>query len=700
MSQLEEFHRELIADIQGEADVGGIYTTEAFFEKMGDILTEAGELDGADYAYFEGTGKRNTALQVDGYGGDPRDAQGVLSLILCDFQVTEEVRVIQGDQLKSSFNRLIGFLRHALRDDFREKLEETSSGFMLADLIATTWPSITKIKMILITNAEKRVRADSLPAGTVEDRPVTYSVWDLARIEKFVRSGQTREDLLIDFEKDFGGAIPVLRASMGDSALESYIAVIRGSQLGDIYEKWGTRLLEANVRSFLQARGKVNRGIRDTLEDQPEMFFAYNNGITATADEVEIRQTGHGPALVRADNLQIVNGGQTTASIHAARKQRPKRPKARLDEVYVQMKLNVVPPDVAEEVIPNISLYANSQNKVNDADLASNHPFQMRLQEFSRRILAPKGGSAYQETKWFYERARGQYPDERSRRTDAERRKFDLEYPRSQYFNKTDLAKFENSWTGFPHIVSQGAQKNFVDFQRKIAREWKKSEKHFDETWFKRMIAKAIVFRRLEKAVPQQPWYEGGYRANIVTYSMAKLAYDIDQLGKIVDLDRIWRQQSVPQPVEDALLLAAAEAHEVITHPPEGVRNMSEWAKKQACWAQMQQRKMEYPSELKEYLATPGEAASVVNEERREKAKISEVNTYLFVFECGGFFWKQAMEWGMKYKLLTPIEAGVLEKCSKIPSYIPSERQCTIAMKALEKLKEDGFAVHSESEVE
>lgn len=701
MSQLEEFHREFIADIQGEADVGGTYTTEAFFEKMGEILTEAGELGSADYAYFEGTGQSNVVMQVDGYGGDPRDAQGILSLILCDFQVTEEVRRFQGEQLKSRFNRLSVFLRYALRKDFRESLEETSPGFMLADLIATTWPGVTKIKLILITNAEKRVKADALPAGSIDEKPITYSVWDLARIEKFIRSGQTREDLLIDFEKDFGGAIPVLSASMGDAALESYIAVIRGSQLGDIYDKWGTRLLEANVRSFLQARGKVNQGIRDTLEEQPEMFFSYNNGITATADNVQIRHTENGPVLVIAENLQIVNGGQTTASIHSARKQRPKRPKARLDEVHVQIKLNVVPPEAAEEVIPNISLYANSQNKVNDADLASNHPFQMRLQEFSRRILAPKGNSAYQETKWFYERARGQYPDERSRRTEAERRKFDIEYPRWQYFNKTDLAKFENSWAGFPYVVSRGAQKNFVYFQKEIAKEWKKSDKRFNETWFKRMIAKAIIFRRLEKIVPQQPWYEGGYRANIVTYSIAKLACDFDKLGKFVDLDRIWRQQSVPAPVEDALLFAAEISHHVITHPPEGVRNMSEWAKKQACWSQVEERKIKYSPELKDYLATLGEAASVISEERKEKTAISGIEAQTAVVNHGAYFWKKALEWGENNNTITPKEAGVLEKCSMLPKYLPSEGQCIIAMKALDKLQGGGFSgdVHSGAEL-
>lgn len=692
MSELAEFHRELIADVQGEADVGGIYTTDAFFEKVGELLNEAGELDCADHAHYEGTGKNGAFLQIHGYGGDPREAQGILSLILCDFQVTDEVRHLQREQLKSRFNRLEIFLRHALREDFREQLDETSSGFMLADQIGTTWSSVEKIKLILITNAEKRMKVDALPAGMIDDKPVTYSVWDLARIEKFISSGQTREDLSIDFEKDFGGAIPVLSASLGDASLESYIAVIKGSQLGEIYEKWGTRLLEANVRSFLQARGKVNRGIRETLEEQPEMFFAYNNGITATADSAQVRQTDDGPVLVAADNLQIVNGGQTTASIHASRKQRHRRPKARLDAVFVQMKLNIVPQSQAEEVIPNISLYANSQNKVNDADLASNHPFQMRIQEFSRRILAPRGNHSYQETKWFYERARGQYADERSRRTVAERRRFDLEYPRTQYFNKTDLAKFENSWAGFPHKVSLGAQKNFVVFQRDIAKAWKNSNQEFGETWFERMIAKAIIFRHLERKVPKQSWYEGGYRANIVTYSMAKIAYDIGQTGQIFNLDSIWRQQGVPSTLEKALLMAAEAAHDVIVNPPAGIRNMSEWARMQACWVSLQDREIAYPRELKMYFVAPCEAAAVVQDERREQEMNERANAQIFVFKCGGEYWKEALNWGADHGHLTHNEVRVLERCSWIPRSAPSERDSAVAVSVLEKLQGEGFS--------
>ncbi|WP_114285644.1 AIPR family protein [Candidatus Halocynthiibacter alkanivorans] len=691
MSDLKEFHRELIADVQGDADALGLIIVEAFFEKMGDILTEAGELEGADRAYFEGRGAKGVAMQVDGYGGDPRDASGVLSLVLCDFDVTDEPRQIKSAEIKPRFNRLVEFLQHARQPEFRERMEETSAGFGLADLIATTWNSTTKIKIIILTNADNRMKVDGIPAGTIDSKPVTYTVWDLKRIQKYVESGQAREDLEIDFENDFGGAIPVLRASGGDAALESYVAVIPGTQLGEIYEKWGTRLLEANVRSFLQARGKVNQKIRETLEEHPEMFFAYNNGITVTANSIEIRETTSGPVLISASNLQIVNGGQTTASIHAARRQRPNKPKALLDEVFVQMKLSIIPPDQAEETVPKISEYANSQNKVNAADFFSNHPFHIRMEGFSRRILAPAGSDAYRESKWFYERARGQYADARGSRTVAERKKFDLEYPRKQFFTKTDLAKFENSWAGQPEIVSLGAQKNFAAFAKAVGAKWTKSEIQFGEVWFKRIIAKSIIFRALEKLVPTQPWYEGGYRANIVTYTMAKISHDATEMEKNVDLDAVWRAQSVPQALEDALVIAAAEAHDVITSPPEGIRNMSEWAKKQACWEILKKRSLTYRPSFMRCLIDPEEAKTVVVFARKDMEMTAGIQAQTSVLECGANFWREAKSWGMEHRKLSPKETGILDTCASIPIKMPTDKQCVIAMEVLGRLRADGF---------
>ena len=600
MTDIEEFHRQLIADIQGDADVFGLVTVEAFFEKAGELLTEAGELDSANRAYYEGKVSGHLA-RIDGYGGDPRDGDGIMSLVICDFAITDNVRLLYKDNLQTQVNRLYRFLRATLRREFREQIEETSSGFSVADLISTTWKNIDKVKLIVISNADSRIRADAANVANIDGKPVTLSVWDIKRIRQFMEQGQARADLTIDFENEFGGGIPLLAASGGDASLKSYLAVIPGRQLAAIYDKWGPRLLEANVRSFLQARNKVNRGIRDTIRDEPHMFFPYNNGLSATADAIEVKQTSRGLQLVRADNLQIVNGGQTTASLHAAKRTFAEQ----IEQVYVQTKLTIVPREKSELVVPRISEYANSQNRVNAADFFSNHPFHIRIEELSRRILAPSGRDGYRETKWFYERARGQYADEKGRRTPAERKKFDLEYPRAQFLTKTDLAKYENTYERLPHVVSLGAQKNFADFAKRIGDIWANEDSAFDVLWFKRMIAKAIIFKATEKIVSGADWYEGGYRANIVTHAIAKIIHDAGQRNKVVHLDAIWRSQRISPDLRDALLVAGSAAQSVITDPPEGVRNYSEWAKKQTCWQRLADRRLDYADGFDSVLIPP-----------------------------------------------------------------------------------------------
>ena len=686
MSDLEEFHHQLIADVQGDADVFGLVTVEAFFEKIGELLTEAGELDGAHRAYFETTVSGNPA-RIDGYGGDPRDGDGVLSLILCDFSITSDIRLIYKDRLKVLLNYLYRFLKASLKRDFRQQLEETSSGFGVADLIATTWKDIEKIKLVIISNADSRTRADAAKVTDLEDKSVTLSVWDIKRIKQYMEQGLTRANLMIDFKQEFGGGIPLLPAYGSDTSLESYLAVIPGRQLTAIYDKWGPRLLESNVRSFLQARGKVNRGIRDTIRDEPHMFFSYNNGLSATAESIEVEQSHHGQLLIRAGNLQIVNGGQTTASLHAARKTLAEQ----IDQVHVQMKLTIVPREGSERVVPRISEYANSQNRVNAADFFSNHPFHVRTQELSRRVLV-RGQDGYRDTKWFYERARGQYADERGRRSPAERKRFDAEFPRSQFITKTDLAKFENTWACLPHVVSLGAQKNFAEFAKHIGKCWGEQGSQFDELWYKRMIAKAIVFRATEKLVSRAEWYDGGYRANIVTYSIAKVVHDADQQGMAIDLDTIWRHQHVGSDLEVVLQVVGVEAQSVIMDPPVGIRNFSEWAKKQACWKRLSDREIQYPDEFDGFLIAHELANEPVREEQRNKETENSLQAELEVHRLGATFWKEARQWAHKHRLLSPREYGVLEVCAAIPNKMPSDKQCGIAMNALKKLKDEGFS--------
>lgn len=698
MDNLEEFHHQLLTDVMRDADATGALQEENFFERSIDLLAEAGEIDGGTWCHDSGSWSRRLSTDkrtvsrdfaVSGYGGDPLESGGTLSLILIDFAYSENLRELGSAEIKELFSKLVEFLRASRNEEFREEIEETSDGAILSDLISQRWSRIENIKLILVSNASTKRTVDAFSAGSVDQKPVTYNVWDLKRLKKFMEQGQAREDLVIDFENDFGGSVPILKAFGNEDALESYLAVVNGSQLAAIYDKWGPRLLESNVRSFLQARGNVNKGIRRTILEEPHMFLPYNNGIAATADSVQIERGQDGLVMTRVENLQIVNGGQTTASLHANRKVAIEQ----LKNVFVQMKLSVVPSELAEEVVPKISEFANTQNKVNAADFFANHPFHVRMEEFSRRIYAPAGEQGYTEFKWFYERSRGQFADARSKVQGAKLKSFDAEYPRTSLFTKTDLAKYENSFRCEPHIVSLGAQKNFTSFAKNIGSRWGEEGFAFDETWYKRLIAKAIIFRATERLVSGASgrWYEGGYRANIVTYGIAKLVQIAASQRKTIDLDRIWRHQSIPKSLELALDGACCEAQDVILNPVAGLRHIGEWAKKPACWKALQERKLSYPSEFNDILIDPDDARASKRDARMDRDLTVGLKNEAWIFEVGAEFWQDTRAWGKKMKALSPREDETLAVCSNIPSKIPNEIQSRSALKCLEKLKALGY---------
>ena len=322
---IDEFARELFQEILAESDADGKFTEDVFFETFCEHLVDAGEIDSADRAAYRAPPGRG--IRVDGYGGDPADnEQGTLSLIISDFHQSLEVGRLVGSDMDAIFRRLSTFLTKALDPKWRNAIEETSRAFGLADLISQRWNRIGKVRLFLISNRELSERVDGRDADEIDGRTITYSVWDIRRLYRFATMGHGQEHISIDLEKDFGGALPILPAHQLEASHESFLAILPGQVLATIYDRWGARLLEQNVRVFLQARTNVNKGIRATLETDPTMFFAYNNGITATAEDVTVAKTEGGILLQRMKNFQIVNGGQTTASIHVAYRERSTSP--------------------------------------------------------------------------------------------------------------------------------------------------------------------------------------------------------------------------------------------------------------------------------------------------------------------------------------------------------------------------------------
>ena len=561
---IEAFSENLRQDVLALAEIedDGMMLADAFTQIAFDMLSESGEFDDPLVCYH-----RSRGMEVSGYLLD--EDEGRLDVFLSIHTNAAPPETVTRQQVDVAFRRLGMFTEWCLGGGFVE-LEESSPVFDMASHVHSCRDGLTRIGLCVITDG--RTTVETLPQDELSGIPVSRSLWDIVRLHRLSTSGRRRETISIDLRERCGGPLPCLQADTTQEGYRAFLTLVPGELLRGIYADYGTRLLERNVRSFLQARGRVNRGIRDTIIDEPERFLAYNNGITLTAESVELCSDPGMTAITKLDGLQIVNGGQTTASLLAT-----SRGRADLSQVYVAAKLiEIRSGDSHDALVRNVSRYANSQNRISEADFSANDPFHVGIEELSRTTWAPPAAGTQRETRWFYERARGQYQVARAAETTpARRRMFATVHPTRQRFNKTDLAKFESTWDQLPHIVSRGAQKNFSDFTIRLG---ERGRVEPDRTYFERLVAKAILFRETERIVQRQNF--GGYRANIVTYTLALLCNAIDQR---LDLERIWREQAIGETMERVIGDLSHGVHAIIINPPDG-RNITEWCKSEACW--------------------------------------------------------------------------------------------------------------------
>lgn len=679
-----DFRQELLAGAEANCN----YQLAEFMEAVAGELVETGFVEGFEFCHY----RAQRGMRVDGYWVSD---EGTLDLFVADFDCRNELLSLTKTEVEAAFKRAVNFFEASLSKELYRELEVTSPEYGLARQIADRKEGIRQVNFILLSERALSDRIQALPDNDVGNVPARYHIWDISRLQRQRSSQGRKEPLDLNFQELFGTGISCLPAHLGSDAYRSYLVVMPAAILSSLYEKFGARLLEQNVRCFLQARGKVNQGIRATIINEPHMFFAYNNGITATAQEVETNDSETGLQITRIKDLQIVNGGQTTASIFHTRR----KDKISLDSIFVQMKLAVIDSQESETVVPRISECANTQNRVNAADFFANHPFHIRMEEFSRRIWAPAQQGEQRETKWFYERARGQYADAQAKLTPGEQRRFKAENPKSQMLTKTDLAKFENVWDEHPKWVNLGAQKNFAQYATRIGQEWLKSSDSFNEFYYRRAIARALIFRATEKLVSTQPWYNGGYRANIVAYTIAALSDICRRKGKALDIQKIWSAQSLPRFLLEALATAARFVNDDIVNPPAGISNISEWCKKDMCWTRIQNRLTELESELSgdflgSLISKEEETCEVKSAKKVQKIDDGiKVQSQVFAISSGE--WSKILAAGSAKKLFSPKELGIIAVATRIPERIPSEKQCVILLDILERCRLEGIAVES-----
>lgn len=575
--KIQEFYQEIKEEIDNYVSENApIFPASAFKKIYISYLVEKGETYLSDLTFLDFK-KENEKMRLDGYAFS--EYFNSLTLLVSDYQTKPEPEIIRKDKISKNLKKAQKFYKMCNTDYFSD-LEESSDGYQAYEFIKKHKNEIETVNIILITN---NIAIQYIPEDTQQGKvSVKFDVWDIERLYQAVFSGDSvGHQLVIRLKKKYDSTLPLVKVMNGSSIYDCYVGIISGELLAKIYKDEGQELIQKNVRSFLQATGKVNKGIKNSLTNEPEMFMAYNNGISTVADSIVIDEknsTENVSVITEVTGFQIVNGGQTTASIYNALQS-----KLDLSQVSVQMKLSVIKErDKTEEIVQNISKYANSQNKINMSDFNANDEYHVKMERLSRSIYIPveKGKSTNQ---WFYERARGQYLVELNRQpTKATKKEFKDRCPKSRCISKTVAAKCVMAYAGFPYIVSKGLETNFVFFSDMVTKgEFPEpSEKSYIE-----MISRVILFNRCDKIVKDLNF--GGYKAQINYYTIALIG---KYYPNLVDVEEIWKDQEISVELAKLIEVLAYKVWEHFQNPSVKGINITQWCKKEDCWELLQDR--------------------------------------------------------------------------------------------------------------
>lgn len=567
---LSEFLLETQAEVRAQMSDGSPFAEMVFSEVVMQHMAEIGMTFEPVVCHFNGK-VGNAVLRLSGYAMS--DEADQLDLFVSLYEGIDELTPVPDADTKMAVEQCIRFLSLCAEGKMAPKLDPSSDVHSLALTIQEIYNGLEQVRVFVLT--DKVAKAKSFKTREIAGKSVRLEVMDIERLYRHWSEGKPRDELVVDFIEVSGSSLPCVFVPGETDEYDYAMTAIPGEALRFLYERFGARLLEANVRSFLSVKGKgVNAGIQNTLRTAPGHFMAYNNGIVLVADEMRLGKTADGATgIAWLKGMQVVNGGQTTASLYFTKK---KFPETNLSRVRVPAKIIVMrvqDPAKEEALVSDISRFANSQNAVRQSDLSANKPFHVEVEKLSLTVYCPDGIG-----RWFYERAAGSYNTLLSREgtTPAKLKVLKEAIPPSRKITKTDLAKYINAWGKKPDVVSLGSQKNFDRFMASLSGEDGEEISLPGVSEYKAMIAKAKIFRDTQKLV--RPMFQA-FQANVAAYVVSVLA---DRLGDRIDLDRIWVRQGVSTELLSQIAVWAREVNDVL-HRTAGGRMVSEWAKKPEC---------------------------------------------------------------------------------------------------------------------
>lgn len=627
---LSDFNSDLLNRSTGGDGSGPDFKENVFTELMLETLAEqVGIIENERTCYFDGIVGRGRC-KINGYAIP--DEEDALDLFVSVYLNATSLVRVPGEEVKKAAEQAVRYFQGAVQG-LHKQLEPATDRYAMTARIAELGSRISRVRVFILTDGITGIAPGKIPSRRVGDVELRFEVWDIERLSRAMGTAPSRE-IDIDVVALTGAPLTCVAAS-ADGEYAAFVTVVPGTLIYELYDRHGPALLERNVRSFLQAKGKVNRGIRDTLKQTPGRFMAYNNGISMTAETVETTsQLGGQPAITRIKGLQIVNGGQTTASIHRAG-----REKVDLSKVFVQAKLTVVGESLIDELAPKIAEFANTQNPIQMADFSANDPFHIEVERLSAKSWIPG-----EQGRWFYERARGQYLVAQAKEgaSEARLRQFKERTPPQRKITKLDFAKFVTAWDQLPHQVSLGGQKNFVLFMQRLRETRPKTWKP-DETYYKEAIAKAIIFNETTRIIRREEFE--GYRANIVAYTVATLAF---RSGDMLDLLHVWQNQRISTKLEELIRVWCHKVAKGII-VSSGTRNVTEWCKKADCWKAVRAIELDFPEDLPpefQKIVVQGGGWGVKGTEVRVPLDPDELDAVQQCRRLDAADWIRVVEWG------------------------------------------------------
>ena len=584
---IKAFRADFIREVNDMAEENKSLPTVTFINKIqlrfGDQL---GMPTNLDHCYIDrprqGKFKR---MRLDAGSYDPTTMEA--NLFLADFSEDEMVTLGKEDVL-DKVRSLANFYVNACNGVYPPQASGPEAD--LANLLKRNRSSLNRLRLFILTTDKlsDRIKEINLPPVVVEGNDLKIKL-EVVDIERIYNNLEGPEEFTIDTSTFGYPPIPCVKADISTDAYETYLAIVPGGFLAEIYKEYGGKLLKANVRSFLNMTGSVNKGIRDTIKNEPQRFFAYNNGIATTAKDVEFINADSGLAMKSFTGLQIINGGQTTASLALVS---VKDRDIDLSNIFVQMKLTIANGD-DKAFIRNIAKFANSQTKVTTTDLNSSHEYYVTLESLSRSTYAPVAPGALKPTKWFFERTKKQYEQPMFQMTKSQKKQYEALYPKKQKINVQELARYIQLYELRPYDVAWGGELNARRFHEKIEERWEVDNSFCDEGYFKRVVALALIYAKTKKLVSDAAWYQDkkGNLAQIVAYSFSKFVQVVKSEGLELNLMEIWSAQEVPSCFDADILNIAHIVFDDFYDPNAAHTDVREYCKRVECWESISGKK-------------------------------------------------------------------------------------------------------------